>query len=80
MNQKEQVLNHLKQHGKITSWGAIQEYGITRLSARIKDLKEDGHQITSRREKSNGKSFAVYELQTRQQSQMFGRPNHWEVA
>ena len=43
--QELQILNHLKKHKFITSWEAIQEYRITRLSARIYELREKGHKI-----------------------------------
>ncbi len=45
MTQKEQVLHHLKHKGPITSWEAIMEYGITRLSAWICVLRQEGYQI-----------------------------------
>lgn len=45
MTQEEMVLNHLKENGKITSWTAIKLYGITRLSAKIYNLRADGHKI-----------------------------------
>ena len=48
MTQKEQVLAHLKKHGSITSWDAIIEYGITRLSGVIYKLKKDGYKITTK--------------------------------
>lgn len=37
--QRNEVLRHLKEFGSITSWEAIQEYGATRLSAIIYDLR-----------------------------------------
>lgn len=36
----QKVLNHLKVHGNITSWQAIQLYGATRLSAIIFNLRK----------------------------------------
>lgn len=39
------VLNHLQEHGSITSWEAIEKYGATRLSAIIFNLKERGYEI-----------------------------------
>ena len=60
--QENQILNHLKQHKFITSWGAIQEYRITRLSARIYELREKGYQITTKNITENGKTFAEYSL------------------
>ncbi len=41
--QKSMILKHLKDVGNITSWEAIKEYGATRLSAIIYDLKKDGY-------------------------------------
>ena len=45
MNKHSQVLAHLQKRGSITSWEAIQEYGATRLSAIIFDLKKKGYNI-----------------------------------
>ncbi len=63
----EQILNHLLENGHITSWEAIQEYGATRLSAIIFNLKEKGYNIISEIRKgtdNNGNSyhFAIYHL------------------
>tara|TARA_R100001015_G_C4620228_1_gene177121 strand:- start:851 stop:1072 length:222 start_codon:yes stop_codon:yes gene_type:complete len=44
-NQKEAVLYHLKQFQSITSLEAIKEYGITRLSAIIFNLRKDNYDI-----------------------------------
>ena len=60
--QENQLLNHLKQHKFITSWEAIQEYRITRLSARIYELREKGYQIITKNITENGKTFAEYSL------------------
>ena len=60
--QENQILNHLKKHKFITSWEAIQEYRITRLSARIYELREKGHNIITKNVSENGKRFAEYSL------------------
>ena len=60
--QENQILNHLKKHKFITSWEAIQEYRITRLSARIYELREKGYQIITKNITENGKTFAEYSL------------------
>ena len=60
--QENQILNHLKQHKFITSWEATQEYRITRLSARIYELREKGYQIITKNITENGKTFAEYSL------------------
>ena len=41
ISHKDRVLRHLKTYGFITPWGALREYGNTRLSATIFDLKKD---------------------------------------
>lgn len=41
------VLRHLKQHRHITSWEAITKYHITRLSAKIYNLRQLGYHINS---------------------------------
>lgn len=46
MNQNEIILNHLRKNKGITSMDAFELYGITRLSARIHDLRESGYQIS----------------------------------
>lgn len=46
MTQKEMVREYLEKHGSITSWQAITEMHITRLSAHIHSLKhKDGLKI-----------------------------------
>lgn len=37
---REQVLQYLQEHGSITTWIAIQEFGATRLSSIIFDLRK----------------------------------------
>jgi len=49
LTQKEQVLNHLKAYGSITSWDSIMEYGITRLSHHIYCLRNEGYIIPDKR-------------------------------
>lgn len=39
MNKTKAILNHLEEFGNITSWEAIKEYGATRLSAIIYNLR-----------------------------------------
>ena len=60
--QENQILNHLKKHKFITSWEAIQEYRITRLSARIYELRKKGFNIITKNVTENGKTFAEYSL------------------
>jgi len=45
ITQDDRILNHLEENGGITSWEAIKEYGITRLSAVIFRLRKSGKSI-----------------------------------
>ena len=47
MTQCEMVLGFLRARGSITAEQADRELGIRRLAARIRDLRDDGHDITS---------------------------------
>ena len=49
MTQSERVVQYMKDFGKITSLDAFRDLGITRLSARIKDLRDNGVVIESKR-------------------------------
>ena len=49
-SQKQKVLDHIRKYGKITSLEAAIRYKITRLSARIYELRhDDGYDIQNRR-------------------------------
>lgn len=43
--QQVRVLDYLNEHASITSLEALEELGIFRLSARISELKSQGHKI-----------------------------------
>lgn len=43
--QKEQVLDHLRSGQSLTSMDAVRLFNITRLAARIYELRQDGHPI-----------------------------------
>lgn len=45
LTQDKLVLQYLREHGSITSLEAIQEFGCTRLAARIWQLRHRGHLI-----------------------------------
>lgn len=62
MTQTEWVLNELR-HGPLTAIEALKGCGCFRLAARIKDLREAGHEIETRNlELPNGKHIAQYVL------------------
>lgn len=48
--QKDRVLRYMRNHDGITSIQAFSDLGITRISARIADLRADGFIIASVRE------------------------------
>lgn len=75
MSQKKEILYHLQQNGTITPIEALNKIGCFRLSARIKDLRDDGHHIQTNMVKRDGKEFAEYKLIVNEQSTMF-HPKH----
>lgn len=48
ITQEDRVLKFMKDTGSITSWQAIQQFGITRLSAKIFNLRRAGHKIENK--------------------------------
>lgn len=57
------ILSHLRQYGTITSLQAFQLFSITRLSGRIYDLRQLGHNIvTIYKTSERGGRYAVYRL------------------
>ena len=48
MTQNEHIERHLKKYGSITTMEAFTEYGITRISARIFELRKNGMNISDR--------------------------------
>ena len=63
----QQVLSHLRKHGSIDSWTAIELYGATRLSAIIFNLRRRGLNIdtqtmTVKDRNNNVCNFANYIL------------------
>ena len=46
-NQRQAVMWHLSKYGQITSWEAIKEYGATRLSSIIHNLRKENYNIVS---------------------------------
>ena len=61
MTQNEVILDHLKNYGGLTSLEAIRLYQITRLAARISDLRKKGYNILSETiRKKDGKKTIKY--------------------
>lgn len=66
MTQKEAVLKYMQEHGKITSFEAFNELGVTRLSAVIFDLRKEREVVTYNKYTVNryghGTQYAEYYL------------------
>lgn len=63
MTQSKQILSDLKAGKHITPLDALRDYGSFRLGARIYDLKQDGHQISTQRvTMPSGRSVASYSM------------------
>lgn len=45
INQRQRIINYIREFGSITSLEAYQDLGITQLATRIKELKELGHEF-----------------------------------
>lgn len=58
----QQVLEHLQQYGKITSWDAIRLYRATRLAAIIHNLRKRYDIQTIDRKTKEGTPYAEYHL------------------
>ena len=52
MTLTDRVLLYLEERGSITSYEAFTEFGVTRLSASIYQLRRRGYKILSEREES----------------------------
>ena len=59
ITQNERVLHYMTVHGSITSMEAFTELGVTRLSARIFDLRLLGHKIGQKSIKGKNRFGAV---------------------
>ena len=66
ITQKDNVLNHLQQHGMITPLDALKLYGAFRLGAIIHTLRHK-HNMSIKSEISDGdKNYAVYSWSNRE--------------
>ena len=62
MSQNNQILDYLKSGKKLTPLTALKKFGCFRLSARILDLRQEGHAIITENVTRKGKTFAEYSL------------------
>lgn len=63
--QNQQILAYLKKKRNkgVTAIEALEKFGCFRLAARIRNLRDDGHNIITMTEQSGNKRFARYVLQ-----------------
>ena len=61
MSQCKTILKHLED-SSITSFSSFSRYGITRLAARIADLREQGYTIRTDMVQDGRKRYARYTL------------------
>ena len=66
--QTDKILRHIQDHGSITTMEAFNDYGITRLPARIADLRAMGYAIRSQFEAGKNRygdtiSYVRYSLE-----------------
>ena len=66
-SQNQRVLQYMKDHGSISTMEAFADLGVTRLSARIKDLRTEGHEIEAKQEVSKNRygravNYCLYRL------------------
>lgn len=65
-NQCSKILAYMKNRGSITSMDAFRDLQITRLSARIKDLREAGVEIVTVMEQKDNSRYARYHIKKEQ--------------
>jgi hypothetical protein len=69
LSQREAVYLYIQEHGSITQMEALMHLGCFRLSARILELREEGHDIATENERDNGKTYARYRYHSRKLNQ-----------
>lgn len=55
MNQADRIMKYIHEFGSIISLDAFRDLGITRLSARIHELRESGVEFDTTREKAKNR-------------------------
>ena len=62
LTQNQRILEYLKSGKTLTPLIALEKFGCFRLSARIFNLREEGHAIITKNVTRKGKTFAEYSL------------------
>lgn len=69
-SQRDDIIRHLMTEGSITAWEAIKEYGSTRLSAIVYELRKKGwniesEMVTAKNRYGNTVQFARYHFKSK---------------
>lgn len=66
-SQEQKILDYMATHGSISTMQAIRNFGCTRLSARIYDLRDQGFEINAERkyDKRSKTTYCRYSLTER---------------
>ncbi len=62
LTQNQRILDYLKSGKTLTPLVALEKFGCFRLSARIFNLREEGHAIITENVTRKGKTFAEYSM------------------
>lgn len=60
MTQTQQVKAHIVKHNSIDPLTALRRYGVFRLAARVKELRNEGFRVLTVMVERRGKRFARY--------------------
>lgn len=71
MTQAQRVLQYIREFGSISTWESFRDLGVTRLSARIFDLKKQGYEFETKMETNKNRygeivSYKRYWLKERE--------------
>ena len=55
INQRQRIINYIREFGSITSLDAYKDLGITQLATRIKELKDLGYKFETKWENSKNR-------------------------
>lgn len=55
INQRQRIVNYIREFGSITSLEAYKDLGITQLATRIKELKEEGYEFKTKWENAKNR-------------------------
>ena len=48
LTQRQRIIGYIRTFGSITSWDAYSDLGITQFATRVKELKEEGYEFTTK--------------------------------